>query len=79
MNWDLVGISVEQQGDPNYSNENLSFSYGQTNRVDALLDSWIKPPTHTHARTHTFPRKANDQYSLKILRFVSSGRVAPYE
>lgn len=27
MNWDLVGISVKQQGDPNYSNENLSFFF----------------------------------------------------
>lgn len=67
MNWDLVGISVEQQCPaPNYSKENLSFSYGQTNRMDALhvlIHGLNHRHTHTHARTHTFPRKANDQYS----------------
>lgn len=62
MNWDLVGILVEKHGDPNYSNENLSFSYGQTDCMRFLYFS-IYLYTYT-IRLDNFTRKPNDQYSL---------------
>lgn len=49
MNWDLGGITVEQQDDPNYSNETCLFLMAK--RIATIASK-------------TISTNANDQYSL---------------